>query len=287
MFSTIRVFQKFTTPCYLGAAGLITTTSDLLQKPDVALYTAIVLVVLGLFCLLPHGFVVDRMLKEWLRVKLGDDFSTKPFAYTTLLLAAVIFVSSQMTAKAAEDGQPGYLAEAFPEMRSLQASLGLIREDMLQIHEQQAALKKDTSELVNASSRWLTFEIRADDEMIFNPGPEGHVYVARGGNWLINNETNYMFENIELAISTKDVGTIAREAIGFMKNNDSRWKDNAFVEPYETVKLCVTAKRRERAEWLWEEITYQRQKTGERSNSRYIPVNATGLMSSMSPIKCS
>jgi len=282
----VLIFRKYTTTFFMWAVGIISVAADMLQKPDVALYTAIALILVGTVCVVLGPSVIDHVAKQILGVRIEADFASRRFGLMALLLAGIVFVSSQLTAKAEDEGRPGYLADTFPKLHSLQLSLGLLDKEIKLVQQQQVALKQDTTELVDASARWIKFDLRAKDEMIIRMGPEGHLYEPRGGGWVLSNTTNFMFDDMELVLSTPEKVEIGRSAIGFLKSNDERWQDAAFSQSYPTVTFCVSAKRRERDEWLVEKVTYRREKPGPHQISRYLPIDATGLQSSRKPTKC-
>ena len=87
----VRIFRKYTTTFFLWAAGFISVATDMLQKPDVAFYTAIVLLSAGVICLVLGPLFVDRLVSQTLGVKIDADFSSRPFGFMALLLAGAFW----------------------------------------------------------------------------------------------------------------------------------------------------------------------------------------------------
>lgn len=277
----LKTLSKFSYPTFIGICGFVGTMTDLFQKTDVAFGSALALLALGVLILvLPQAFVVDRVWKGWLNQKVEGEYGKGAFGISCIMLAGLLYGFSTLSAKAANDG--GLIASQIPEFRQMQVALGIVQKQIAEVQVATTEIKSDTGKLLEASDRWLDFnvvinvEYRADA----NGNAVPHAVAASPS---VNNETNLQFENVQITLSSPENGIDYRHSLPLLPDRQYRMDEKAIKATPKTMTACISAKMRGHNEWLRERQTLR---FTLENNHIYEKVDSSGVMVFSEPVSC-
>lgn len=188
----MHTVRRFTYPTFIGLCGLLATISDMLQNQMVAIGVVIALAAIGLASVLtPTRFLIWSGIAEQLGIDEAAVSARRPFGLSCLILAAVVFGFSAMSVRAAEDG--GLVAGAFPEVRQMQVSLGIIEREVQQIAAKTSEIKQDTAALMAATLQWISVDTAPKSTGKVTPDGEIHYYLTGGMYFTVSNDTANAF----------------------------------------------------------------------------------------------
>lgn len=278
----MRAVQQFTYPTFMGICGILAAFADILQNQAVFKGVLAILLVLAVLSALLSWNVVANMVPEhWLSDKLpkafGVDPSIKqallPFSVSCFILAAVIYVFSAMSAQGSDEG--GALVATFPELKQVQLALGRIEQDVGELKQQTVAIKQDTEQLAETAVKWISIDVNLNSSTVMTDTGEKH-YAP--GSFYVNfaNETGQTFEDVALVVAD-DSKALISETVKILPQDG--YKHNFFDDgnAYEKITVCLTAKRRDREEWVQEDRVYQAKQARPTDEPYFELVNATGL----------
>lgn len=201
--------------------------------------------------------VPERWVSEDLLKKFGIDPSIKkalfPFSLSCFILAAGIYVFSAMSAQASVEG--GALVSTFPELKRVQLALGRIEQDVGELKQQTVAIKQDTSELLDSAVKWLSVEASPSSFSRTTNAGEIH-YFPRGFYVSISNESGQTYEDISVVITDGSKQLLAESVPMLLQDGYKRYYHDV-DDVYETITVCVAAKRRGRDDWVSETRVYR------------------------------
>lgn len=277
----MRAVQQFTYPTFMGICGILAAFADILQNRII--FTGVLATLLVLGCLaaifavpIVASMVPERWVSEDLLKKFGIDPSIKralfPFSLSCFILAAGIYVFSAMSAQASEEG--GALVSTFPELKQVQLALGRIEQDVGELKQQTVAIKQDTEQLVETAVKWISIDVSLNSSTLMTNAGEKH-YAP--GSFYVNfaNETGQTFEDVALVVADGSKALIS-ETVKILPQDG--YKHNFFDDgnAYEKITVCLTAKRRDREEWVQEDRVYQTMQARPTDEPYFELVNATG-----------
>lgn len=279
----MRAVQQFTYPTFMGICGILAAFADILQNQAVFTGVLITLIVMGILAALFSVEAVSRKVPEtWVSEDLlnryGIDPSIKkalrPFSCSCLILAAGIFVFSEMSAEASKGGGEGALAKVFPILENVQLALGRIEQDVGEAKQHTVAIKQDTEQLVETAVKWISIDVNLNSSTVMTDAGEKH-YAP--GSFYVNfaNETGQTFEDVALVVADGSKALIS-ETVKILPQDG--YKHNFFDDgnAYEKITVCLTAKRRDREEWVQEDRVYQAKQARPTDEPYFELVNATG-----------
>jgi len=277
----MQTLRKFTYPMFMGICSLFAALADILQNPAVFVGILTVLLAIGLLAtLVPQRLLSGQLLQAiGLDPEIGE--ALRPFGLSCFLLALLVYVFSSLSAQAADDG--GALASSFPEIRTIQLSLGAVERQVGEIAEQTAEIKKDTDELVNSTVKWLSLQVNLI--ALQRTTTEGEEHFFSGGFYVgVTNETGQIYEDISFLVSDEN-GEILSEQIPLILQDGYHHslQDDKF---YERIEVCLSGKRRGRNEWITERRVYQSVQKHIKNEPIYQVVEATGAELSPTTVKC-
>ena len=279
----MQTVQKFTFPTFMGICSILAACADILQNP--AIFTGILIALVGIGAL---SFLVPA---RWVTSKLADTVgfdssissTLKPFGLSCLMLGGLIYVFSALSAEAEADG--GALAKAFPEIEKIKVALGRVEKDVGELKGQTAAIKQDTVQLVETSLKWISVDA--------NPGSSARTttagvlhYFPKGLYVTLTNETGQTFEDISVAVTSGEA-TLFTEQIPMLLQDGYKHHLHDVADAFETVSVCVTAKRRGRPGWLTETRAYKAVQKRLEDLPSYDVVDVTDLTMSPEKPRCS
>jgi hypothetical protein len=248
----MHTLRKFTYPTFIGSCSLLATLSDILQNQIISTGLVIVLTVIGLGgVLLPRRF--HHGVLSMFGVASSPTDSLRPFGLSCLMLAAVVFGFSTLSARSAADG--GVIASSFPEVREMQIALGRVERQVNQIATQTTEIRKDTRDLVDASIRWISIEAEAMANTRITTTGESHYFPAGIGVRLDNN-TAGVFEDLQLLMTADDETIVARD-IPLLMPGGYEYITSVMGESFDAVSTCISARRRGKDEWVVDRRRYR------------------------------
>lgn len=215
-------FKKYGYPLFMGASGLLTTVSDLIQKNEIAVTLSIFLAIVGIITIATPLNVQQRVLRV-VSDGVDDGFSPRAFGSTCILLAAAVFGFSTLSAKAAPEG--GIIASQYPEIQQIQVKLGVIEQATARIEDK-------TDQLLTATRQWVSII----DLHAWTGKPES---IILG----IENKTPFFFKNINGSIKTSNNDTFEFKdiALGADEFNFVHF-DHEEITPVGLI-VCITGER--------------------------------------------
>ncbi len=281
----MQVLTRFTYPTFIGLCGLLGTFSDILQNSNIAIGAITGLLMLGLACLLlPRELVVDRFWSGLLGNDVSEQFSARPFGLSCALLAMLLYGFSTLSTKAGEEG--GVIAAQFPEVHQLQVALGVAQQDIATIKTISTEIRGDTSRLLESSERWLKFELFLLHEANgHKPNGEWN-HVPSGASVFLFNETPLQYEDLLIVLSVPGQGEIYRKSYPRVLDREQRQERNAINVPYESVDVCISAKRRGQEEWLTDKHSLAIHHGPDQYTTEYQKSDSSGVQIFTSETKC-
>ncbi|MCY0093253.1 hypothetical protein [Hoeflea ulvae] len=268
----MRSIVKFTYPTFIGLCGLLAALSDVLQDQNVAVALYASLLVLGIVALVaPSAFVGKTM-----RTIVGEDDSigaqSKPFGLSCILLAGVVFGFSTLSAASSSEG--GVISSAYPEVRQMQISLGIIENRIASLETTSSDILANTEEMISSSQRWISPSayINAFSRQHQKTLEQYHFF--NGIHYNASNDTGIIFEDVTLSVHDENGKSLSSHRARVMPANDyiaDSWqfmdestyikdlRDGDVVHPglNRRLSLCITARRRGSDIWTLERRHYE------------------------------
>ncbi len=279
----MQTVQRFTFPTFMGICSILAAFADILQNP--AIFAGILIALFGIGAvsiIVPAGWVTSK-LADTIGFDSSISSSLKPFGLSCLMLGGLIYVFSALSAGAEAEG--GALAKAFPEIEKIQLALGRVEKDLGELKGQTVAIKQDTGQLVETSLKWISVDAspgsfaRTTNAGVLHYFPKG-LYVN------LSNETGQTFEDISVVV-TSGAATLFSEQISMLLQDGYKHYLHDVPDVFETVSVCVTAKRRGRPEWLTETRAYKAVQKRLEDMPSYDVVDVTDLTMSSEKPSCS
>lgn len=279
----MQTVQKFTFPTFMGLCSLLAACADILQNP--AIFAGILIALFGI------GAISIIVPAGWVTAKLADTVgfdssissTLKPFGLSCLMLGGLIYVFAALSAEAEAEG--GALAKAFPEIEKIQLALGRVEKDLGELKGQTVAIKQDTGQLVETSLKWISVDAspgtsaRTTNAGVIHYFPKG-LYVN------LTNETGQTFEDISVVV-TSGSATVFSENIPMLLQDGYKHFLHDVPEVFDTVSVCMIAKRRGRPEWFTETRAYKAVQKRLEDMPSYDVVDVTDLKMSPEKPSCS
>ncbi|WP_395517726.1 hypothetical protein [Pseudorhizobium flavum] len=245
----MKSFTHFTYPTFLGLAGFFSALGDLIQNQTITLAVMMGLMLLGLACLcLPKSWTVERVWRNWLHMEVKEGFSPRGFGGTCIILAGLMWGFFNLSAQAADDG--GIIASQYPKVLEVQMALGIVQRDVAEIKAVATEIKADTSQLLLAADQWMQFDLHLL-HTASHPMENGEwVHIPSGSSVLVNNETNFQFEDVKVVLRDPGDTEIYRQSYENVLEKQQRFEREVIEVAYEDVSVCLSAKRRGKDEWL-------------------------------------
>ncbi len=249
----MRTVQKFTYPTFMGICSILAAFADILQNQNIFVGMLVTLICLGAVALIvPPGWVSEKLTDTF-----GVDPSIKqalrPFGVSCFILGAMIYAFSAMSTQASDEG--GALVASFPELKQVQLALGRVEQDVGEVKQQTVAIKQDTSELLGSAVKWLSVEASPGTFTRTTNAGEIH-YFPKGFHVRLSNESGQIYEDISVVVSDGPK-TILAESLPMMLQDGYKHYHHDVEQVYETITVCVAAKRRGRHDWVSETRVYQ------------------------------
>ncbi|MBY3381690.1 hypothetical protein [Rhizobium laguerreae] len=245
----MKNITKFTYPTFLGLAGFFSALGDIIQNQTVTIGVMIGLLLLGASCMVfPKSLTVDRIWCGWLHNEVGPDFTPRFFGATCLVLAAFMYGFSDLSARAADDG--GIIASQYKKVQEIQLMLGIVERDLAEIKSTTREIKADTSQLLLAADQWIKFDLFLLHTSSHQKADGDWLRIPSGSSVLVDNATNFQFEDIRVVVTSPEDGEIYRHTYENLLEKQQRYEREVIGVAYENVGVCVSAKRRGQNEWL-------------------------------------
>ncbi len=281
----MKSISKFTYPTFIGLAGFFSALGDIIQNQTVTIGVIIGLLILGAACIvLPKSLTVERIWCRWLDNEVRHDFTPRFFGFSCLLLATFMYGFTDLSAKEAPEG--GLLAANYEEVRDFQRAIGIVERDVAEIKAVTHEIKAETSQLLLAADQWLTFELFLLHTGS-HPTPDGKwLNIPSGSSVLVNNETNFQFENVNVVLVTPDDGEIYRHSYENLLEKQQRFERDVINVAYENVNVCVSAKRRGKDEWLVDKHKIKIVYGPDHYSNGYQKYDSDGVKVTQTPTSC-
>lgn len=259
----MHTLKRFTYPTFIGTCSILGTLADLLQNAFIFRGVTIVLLLIGIICLIsPKALFTKTKLLQ----SLGADASVvdglRPFGASCLMLAAIVFGFSTLSAKSESEG--GVIASAYPEIRQIQERLGVIEVGLANISLQTNEIQKNTEKLVSSALHWVTIQgyphTRSQSQ---SDGGDLHSFADVIG-FTLTNDTANTFEDLTIAVSYE-----AYEKLHKIPNFvQGAYEHIQFptTGTVDTFSACIVARNRDQNQWIMERRVYrmvQKQQTDE------------------------
>ncbi|TAW50607.1 hypothetical protein [Rhizobium leguminosarum] len=276
----MQTVQKFTFPTFMGICSILAAFADILQNPTIFAGILIALFGIGAISIIvPAGWVTAR-LADTVGFDSSISSTLKPFGLSCLMLGGLIYVFSALSAGAEADG--GALAKVFPEIEKIQVALGRVEKNLGDLKGQTVAIKQDTGQLVETSLKWISVDASPGSFMRTTNAGAMH-YFPKGVYVNLTNETGQTFEDISVVV-TSGSATLFSEKIPMLLQDGYKHFLHDVPEVFETLSVCLTAKRRGRPEWLTETRAYKALQKRLEDMPSYDVVDVTDLkLSSVKP----
>ncbi|PYE21568.1 hypothetical protein C8J32_1202 [Rhizobium sp. PP-CC-3A-592] len=281
----MKNITKFTYPTFLGLAGFFSALGDIIQNQTVTIGVIIGLLLLGASCIVfPKSITVDRVWCGWLHNEVAPGFTPRFFGATCLILATFMYGFSDLSAQAADEG--GIIASQYKKVQEIQLVVGIVERDVAEIKTTTREIKADTSRLLLAADQWIKFDLYLLHTASHPTTNNDWLHIPSGSSVLVDNETNFQFEDVLVVLRSQEDGEIYRHTYESLMEKQQRYEREAIGSAYENVDVCVSAKRRGKNEWLVDrhklEIVY-----GENQYSTaYQKYDSDGVKVLHSPTSC-
>jgi hypothetical protein len=182
-------------------------------------------------------------------------------------------------ASANEETKDGLIASAFPEIRELQARLGIVQEAVARIDETTTEIKEDTAFLKLAADQWLSAEIYSwkANEYIEPNGPN-HIRFS------VQNDSAFTYQDVRVRIQPdRSASEWALEGFmlvpGTYENSEKTYRG----EYPDRIQACISAVRKEDGAVIREIRTFGNREDVSSNGGvsegsmRYRTVDSTGL----------
>ncbi|MBY5819890.1 hypothetical protein HFN60_30325 [Rhizobium leguminosarum] len=267
----MQTIKKFTYPTFMGVCSILAAFADILQNQNIFVGMLITLICLGALALIvPPGWVSEKLADTF-----GVDPSIKqalrPFGLSCFILGAMIYTFSAMSTEASDKG--GALVATFPELKQVQLALGRIEQDVGELKQQTVAIKQDTEQLVETAVKWISIDVSLNSTMVAKDAGEKHF---APGSFYVNfaNETGQTFEDVALVVTDGSKELIS-ETVKILPQDG--YKHNFHDgRPHEKITVCLTAKRKDRAEWVQENRVYEVKQARPTDEPQFELSDATG-----------
>lgn len=279
----MQTVHRFTFPTFMGICSILAAFADILQNPTI--FAGILSALFGIGAIsiiVPAGWVTPK-LADTVGFDTSISSALKPFGLSCLMLGGLIYVFSALSAGAEADG--GALAKAFPEIEKIQLALGRVEKDVGELKARAVAIKQDTGQLVETSLKWISVDASPGSFMRTTNAGAMH-YFPKGVYVNLTNETGQTFEDITVVV-TSGSATLFSEKIPMLLQDGYKHFLHDVPEVFETVSVCMTAKRRGRQEWLTEARAYKAVQKRLEDMPSYDVVDVTDLTVSSQKPSCS
>lgn len=275
--------KKFTFPTFMGICSILAALADILQNPTI--FVGILIALFGL------GALTIVVPASWVTVRLAETFgfdpairsTLRPFGLSCLILGGIIYVFSAMSAEAQPEG--GALAKAFPEIEKIQIALGRVEKDLGELKQQSVAIKQDTGQLVETSLKWISVDASPASFMRTTNAGAMH-YFSQGFYVSVTNETGQTFEDVSVVV-TNGATVILSDNIPMLMQDGYKHLRHDVPDVFETVAVCLSAKRRGKEEWLTETRFYKAVQKRLEDRPSFDVVDVTDLMTASEKPNCS
>lgn len=215
-------FKKYGYPLFMGASGLLTTVSDLIQKNEIAVTLAAFLAVVGIITIVTPLNVQQRVFRI-VSDGVDEGFSSRAFGTSCLFLAAAVFGFSTLSAKAAPEG--GIIASQYPEIHQLQMKLGVIEQATARIEDK-------TDQLLTATRHWVSIT-----EVATWHGETNNLHLR------IENNTPFFFKKLNGTVKTSNNEILYLKDIGLGSDGIHLENFDILNDSLDTISLCIIGER--------------------------------------------
>lgn len=247
-------FKKYGYPLFMGASGLLTTVSDLIQKNEIAVTLAIFLAVVGIITIVTPLNVQQRVFRI-VSDGVDEGFSSRAFGSSCLFLAVAVFGFSTLSVKAAPEG--GIIASQYPEIQQIQQTLGIMQTDIASIKNTVSEINDKSDKIVAATFPWinLTLHVGVSHNLKEINGKVESVHTPGGSFVSLENNTVTNFENVDIIITNlENKSDYYKKSYDFIGAN--AWFKGELLSKtkmYPFFHICYSGKIRGRNEWIVDE----------------------------------
>lgn len=255
----MHTLKRFTYPTFIGTCSILGTLADLLQNAFIFRGVTIVLLLIGIICLIsPKALFTKTKLLQCLGADASVVNGLRPFGASCLMLAAVIFGFSSLSAKSESGG--GVIASAYPEIRQIQEHLGVLETRIASLQSTAESIQSDTQHVRDNVVDWVSFTI---DPNYFE----------------IRNHSGASFEAMEVKIAADNLPIISKTIPIMPHDGYSNFHPGSILTA-KVVTSCLVAKSRGKTQWIIERLQFQR------DGDAYTLIDQVGPRSSDAPVSC-
>jgi len=222
---------RFYAPFVLAVIALIGTLSDFFQNPAAMWWTAIALAAFG-------GLLIVARVVPGLRGLANAIYpdaraaGAVGFALFCFIGAGALYAYAQASARLAPQG--GVIGAAYPELRKVQESLGVVSETVARIEEKTEAIGEDVTFIKGGVPQMLKVHEIYDAPMM------GGVQVRVG------NDTEFAFSDVVVELIARGPGgaqRLARFTEGGLAPGAEIWGNFSGYDPSAPVDICIIGRR--------------------------------------------
>lgn len=279
----MHTLKRFTYPTFIGTCSILGTLADLLQNAFIFRGVTIVLLLIGIVCLIsPKALFTRTRLLQSLGADAAVVDGLRPFGASCLMLAAVVFGFSTLSAKSESEG--GVIASAYPEIRQVQERLGLIEVGLANISLQTNEIQKNTQKLVSSALHWVTIQGYPHTRGKSQPNGNDLYSFADVIGFTLTNDTANTFEDLTISVSYEAYEKL--HSIPHFVQGAYEHIKFPTTGPVDTFSACIVARNRDQSQWIMERRVYQLVQKQPTDDPKFDIISAEAPTVSATKMKC-
>ncbi len=265
--------RTYSIPFLLALSGGLTTLADILQDQLIAYALCFCLLVTAAIVFASRKTRFERAVLEAVPNELRGSFSPSAFALSCVVISAMILGFSSLSAKASEKG--GLVASAFPEVKALQDSLGVVSTTVAALDTRTQDIDATTKTIAAAADKWLG----VTELSIYSP----KVFLMH---LTVENRSVFLFDHVKIVASSPDGEKIVNEEGFIMAPNSQEQHSRELKDRPETIEVCISAQRKSDGIWSKERRVYGKPNTKDNEVFFYRIVETVGIEAVSSTEQC-